>query len=185
MQVIDDALDQEYFDHLNRAILHSGSFRWSLQERVATLEDDPNSEQFYFISSFYNNCKIEDDFYYELFPLFDALDVKAVLRARAIMYMNQGKIIKHKPHIDYDYPHNAALLYMNTNNGYTGMINDDWVQNDSFTPEERFSEEGIFSDGNKVESVENRLLLHDGSIPHHSTTCTDTCKRIVLAVNYF
>ena len=46
MQVIDDALDQEYFDHLNRAILHSGSFRWSLQERVATLEDDPNSEQF-------------------------------------------------------------------------------------------------------------------------------------------
>ena len=177
MQVIDDALDQEYFDHLNRAILHSGSFRWSLQERVATLEDDPNSEQFYFISSFYNNCKIEDDFYYELFPLFDSLDVKAVLRARAIMYMNQGKIIKHKPHIDYDYPHNAALLYMNTNNGYTGMVNDDWVRGDI--------SDSIFSEGNKVESVANRLLLHDGSIPHYSTTCTDTRKRIVLAVNYF
>jgi len=185
MQVIDDALDQEYFDHLKKSILHSGRFRWSFQERVATLEDDPNSEQFYFISSFYNECQIEHDFYQELFPLFNALEVKAVLRARAIMYMNQGKIIKHKPHIDYDYSHNAALLYMNTNNGYTGMINDDWVLNDKLTPEERFSEEGIFSEGNKVDSVENRILLHDGSIPHHSTTCTDVSHRLLIAVNYY
>ena len=185
MQVIDDALDREYFEHLEKQMLHQNRFKWLFQEKVATPEDDPNDEQFYFISSFYHHLMVEDDFYYELRPLFDALGVKALLRARAIMYMNQGKFIKHKPHVDFEYSHNAALLYMNTNNGYTGMINDDWVQNDSFTPEERFSEEGIFSDGNKVESVENRLLLHDGSIPHHSTTCTDTCKRIVLAVNYF
>lgn len=185
MQVIDDALDKEYFKHLDKQMLHQNRFKWLFQEKVATLEDDPDDEQFYFISSFYHNLMVEDDFYYELRPLFDALGVKALIRCRAIMYMNQGKIIKHKPHIDFEYSHNAALLYMNTNNGYTGMINDDWVQNDSFTPEERFSEEGIFSDGNKVESVANRILLHDGSIPHHSTTCTDTCKRIVLAVNYF
>ena len=162
MQVIDDALDREYFEHLEKQMLHQNRFKWLFQEKVATLEDDPNDEQFYFICSFYHHLMVEDDFYYELKPLFDALGVKALIRARAIMYMNQGKIIKHKPHIDYDYSHNAALLYINTNNGYTGMMNDD-----------------------KVESVENRILLHDGSIPHYSTTCTDTCKRIVLAVNYF
>tara|TARA_B100001175_G_scaffold104313_1_gene88570 strand:+ start:780 stop:1268 length:489 start_codon:yes stop_codon:yes gene_type:complete len=162
MQVIDDALDKEYFKHLDKQMLHQNRFKWLFQEKVATLEDDPDDEQFYFISSFYHNLMVEDDFYYELRPLFDALGVKALIRCRAIMYMNQGKIIKHKPHIDFEYSHNAALLYMNTNNGYTGMMNDD-----------------------KVESVENRILLHDGSIPHYSTTCTDTCKRIVLAVNYF
>jgi len=162
MQVIDDALDREYFEHLEKQMLHQNRFKWLFQEKVATPEDDPNDEQFYFISSFYHHLMVEDDFYYELRPLFDALGVKALLRARAIMYMNQGKFIKHKPHVDFEYSHNAALLYMNTNNGYTGMMNDD-----------------------KVESVENRILLHDGSIPHYSTTCTDTCKRIVLAVNYF
>tara|TARA_B100001079_G_scaffold250885_1_gene242786 strand:- start:1101 stop:1589 length:489 start_codon:yes stop_codon:yes gene_type:complete len=162
MQVIDDALDREYFEHLEKQMLHQNRFKWLFQEKVATLEDDPNDEQFYFICSFYHHLMVEDDFYYELKPLFDALGVKALIRARAIMYMNQGKLIKHKPHVDFEYSHNAALLYINTNNGYTGMMNDD-----------------------KVESVENRILLHDGSIPHYSTTCTDTCKRIVLAVNYF
>tara|TARA_B100001113_G_scaffold302462_1_gene261963 strand:+ start:313 stop:801 length:489 start_codon:yes stop_codon:yes gene_type:complete len=162
MQVIDDALDREYFEHLEKQMLHQNRFKWLFQEKVATLEDDPNDEQFYFICSFYHHLMVEDDFYYELRPLFDALGVKALIRARAIMYMNQGKLIKHKPHVDFEYSHNAALLYINTNNGYTGMMNDD-----------------------KVESVENRILLHDGSIPHYSTTCTDTCKRIVLAVNYF
>ena len=177
MQVIDDALDADYFKHLHDEILHTGKFSWTFQEQVATNEDDPDDEQFYFVKSLYHNLKVDDNFYYNLQPLFEALEVKAIIRCRIIMYMNQGKLIKHRPHTDYDSPHNAALLYMNTNNGYTGMVNDDWVRGDI--------SDSIFSEGNKVESVANRLLLHDGSIPHYSTTCTDTRKRIVLAVNYF
>ena len=87
MQVIDDALDKEYFEHLNKQMLHQNRFKWLFQEKVATPEDDPDDEQFYFISSFYHNLMVEDDFYYELRPLFDALDVKALIRCRAIMYM--------------------------------------------------------------------------------------------------
>ena len=177
MQVIDDALDPDYFKYLHDEILHTGKFSWTFQEQVATTEDDPDDEQFYFVKSLYHNLKVDNDFYYNLQPLFEALEIKAIIRCRIIMYMNQGKFIKHRPHTDYDSSHNAALLYMNTNNGYTGMVNDDWVKGDI--------SDSIFSDGNKVESVENRILLHDGSIPHYSTTCTDTRKRIVLAVNYY
>ena len=73
------------------------------------------------------------------------------------------------------YEHKAALLYMNTCNGYTGMVNDDWEKGDGYQ----------FDQGNRVESVANRLCLHDGSVPHYSTTCTDARKRLVLAINYF
>ena len=174
-EIYDDFLPQDYFKHLDTQILHKNRFRWLFQEKVATIEDDPDDEQFYFICSFYNDLHIEDNFYFELMPLFKALDIKSMIRARAIMYMNQGQMISHAPHIDMGYEHKAALLYMNTCNGYTGMVNDDWEKGDGYQ----------FDQGNRVESVANRLCLHDGSVPHYSTTCTDARKRLVLAINYF
>tara|TARA_B100000287_G_scaffold211401_1_gene199627 strand:+ start:1270 stop:1863 length:594 start_codon:yes stop_codon:yes gene_type:complete len=193
-EIYDDFLPKDYFDHLDKQILHTNNFRWLFQEMVASKNssDDVNNEQFYFICSFYNGLQIENDFYYQLRPIFDALKVKAIIRARAIMYMNQGKLIEHAPHIDMGFPHKAALIYMNTCNGYTGMVNDDWqrAQMDAYDSknyrvEYKFRDRSEFSQGNRVESVANRLCLHDGSVPHYSTTCTDARKRLVLAVNYF
>tara|TARA_S200000501_G_scaffold338240_1_gene344929 strand:+ start:127 stop:717 length:591 start_codon:yes stop_codon:yes gene_type:complete len=191
-EIYDDFLPQDYFDHLDKQILHTNNFRWLFQEKVATNEsnDDPSDEQFYFICSFFNNLHVEDNFFYQLQPIFDALEVKSIIRARAIMYMNQGKLIEHAPHIDYHYSHKAALIYMNTCNGYTGMVNDDWERPEMISYDreknkfdvDSFSE---FTEQNRVESVANRLCLHDGSVPHYSTTCTDARKRLVLAINYF
>lgn len=174
-EIYDDFLPKDYFDHLDKQILHTNNFRWLFQEKVATMEDDPDDEQFYFICSLYNNLHVEDNFYYQLQPIFDQLEIRSMIRARAIMYMNQGKMISHAPHIDFGYEHKAALIYMNTCNGYTGMVNDDWERGDEY----------MFDQGNRVESVANRLMIHDGSVPHYSTTCTDTRKRLVLAINYF
>ena len=66
-EVYDDFLPKDYFDHLDKQILHTNQFRWMFQEKVATSEsnDDPNDEQFYFICSFYNNLNVEDNFYYQ------------------------------------------------------------------------------------------------------------------------
>ena len=189
-EIYDDFLPQDYFKHLDTQILHKNRFRWLFQEKVATIEDDPDDEQFYFICSFYNDLHIEDNFYFELMPLFKALDIKSMIRARAIMYMNQGQMISHAPHIDMGYEHKAALLYMNTCNGYTGMVNDDWERPEMIsydTEKSKFDVNSFseFTEENRVESVANRLCLHDGSVPHYSTTCTDARKRLVLAINYF
>ena len=150
VEIYDDFLPQDYFDHLDTQILHKNQFRWLFQEKVATNDDDPDDEQFYFICSFFNNLHVEDNFFYQLQPIFDALEVKSMIRARAI-------------------------IYMNTCNGYTGIVNDNWKSGDDM----------VFDQGNRVESVANRLMIHDGSVPHYSTTCTDTRKRLVLAINYF
>jgi hypothetical protein len=86
----------------------------------------------------------------------------AMVRARALLYTNQGKQIVHEKHTDYYFPHKTIVFYMNTNNGYTE-----------------------FEDGTKVESVENRIVFFDGSIPHNSSTCTDQKARAVISINYF
>ena len=37
----------------------------------------------------------------------------------------------------------------------------------------------------KIESIENRLLIFDASVPHHSTTCTDDKCRVNVNFNFF
>ena len=45
-EIYDDFLPQDYFKHLDTQILHKNRFRWLFQEKVATIEDDPDDEQF-------------------------------------------------------------------------------------------------------------------------------------------
>ena len=50
---------------------------------------------------------------------------------------------------------------MNSNNGYTSINKD------------------------KIESIENRILLFDPSVEHNSVTCTDEKVRLNINFNYF
>jgi len=78
------------------------------------------------------------------------------------LFPNQNKFIEHNTHIDYDEPHQAAIYYINTNNGYTS-----------------------FKDPTKkVSSVANRCAIFDGHHQHRSSNCTDQKCRITLNVNY-
>jgi hypothetical protein len=186
-QIIDNALDKNYFEYLNQKILHSGpDFQWVFQETVAHEDEDPNDEQFYFISTFYSNNNVENQFYYQLKPLFEFLDIKAIIRARAIMYTNQGKQIIHGSHIDFEFDHKSALLYMNTCNGFTLICDDDWDKDfDPLADYPNGKVRGKYEQGNKIMSVENRIAIHNGAIPHCSSTCTDDRKRILIVLNYF
>ena len=54
-----------------------------------------------------------------------------------------------------------AIYYFNTNNGYT-----------------------LFENGDKVESIRNRLIMFKSNLRHTGTTCTDKPNRYVLNINY-
>ena len=68
-------------------------------------------------------------------------------------------------HIDQgncnDIPWKTAILYMNTNDGYTE-----------------------FESGEIVESVANRVVIFSGTKMHRGTTCTDAKRRVVMNINY-
>ena len=84
---------------------------------------------------------------------------------KVIDYLNNensytDKILKHDDHVDFEYPHKGAILYLNTCDGYT------------------------YCEGEKVFSVANRLLLHDPSKLHYSTTTSNEQRRLICNVNY-
>ena len=188
-------LDQEYFNHLYGIVTQGKSqFYWNFQEEVAYKGDvSPDSrDAFYFIHPVFGDLGPQSAFHNELQPLYEKLNVRALLRVRVIMYVNQGRFMIHSPHIDYNFQHSAALLYMNTCNGYTLMadehINIQASQNvvgSDLKFKREDNDQLPFQDQNKSMSVANKMTIHDGSRPHCSTTTTDQKKRILIAINYF
>ena len=88
--------------------------------------------------------------------------MKSIMRAKANLYPNCGELVEHDMHTDYNFEHQAAIFYVNTNNGYTKL-----------------------KDGTKIESIANRVLIFKGNDLHCSTTCTDQQARININFNYF
>jgi len=162
MQVTEDFLQEEYYDHLNE-IITSTQFPWMFQKRVANIGEDPEEDlnHYYFVHSLFFQNKIESPLYDDFLYLFQSLNVQFLHRARVLMFVNQGEQYIHDRHVDHTTNCKTALIYMNTNDGFTD-----------------------FETGERVESVKNRLLLFDGSVPHSSSTPTNTKERLLLSVTY-
>jgi len=159
MKIVDNFLPQDYFVHLQR-IMTDHNFPWLYNAEVANSGEI--QDHFYFTHNLFQDFQPTSSIFEEFVPFFKQLEMNALVRARALLYTNQGRQIVHEKHIDFKFPHKTAVFYMNTNNGYTE-----------------------FEDGTKVESVENRIVFFDGSRPHNSSTCTDQKIRVVLSINYF
>ena len=84
-----------------------------------------------------------------------------MLRIKANLYPNTEILHEHPMHTDYEFCHSGAILSLNTCDGYTKL-----------------------KDGTKIDSVANRVLLHDPSIEHCGTSTTNVSARININVNY-
>ena len=163
MQVIDNFLDEEYFQYLYDKITDQMNFGWQFQTQVATHDqaEELSLHHYYFVHSLYYDYKIESEHYEDFHHLFRELKVQFLHRARCLLFVNQGVQHIHDRHIDTPCTSNTALIYMNTNDGFTE-----------------------FEDGERVDSVKNRLLVFDGSVLHSSSTPTNTKDRMLLSVTY-
>ena len=162
-EVIDDFLPIDMFQEIQSSLKVQ---TWDYVPNVSGTQDLLESEEAwkYFYMS-HHVCKagmISSSFYHRMFPILEKLDVKALIRIKCNLYPNSEKVHEHKKHIDYDYPHKAAILSLNTCNGYTKL-----------------------EDGTKIDSIANRILIFDGSKPHSSTTCTNQPVRVNININYF
>lgn len=162
MNVYDNFLQKDYFDEMFNYIVDPNLQQWAYCPKVSCKKEGIANNNYYFIHRLYEDNTPISNQYGMIGGVIEQLKCNAIIRARLLLYTNVGEFIKHGLHIDYEYNHKAALLYLNTCNGYTG-----------------------FEDNVKVESVKNRMVIFDGSTPHHSTTCTDTQSRYVLSINYF
>ena len=160
--VIDNFLEIQSFQNLQNIIL-GDYFGWFYNELIDYKEDE---NKFQFTHTFYKeNIGVHSNHYGILSNILNKIQPKEIFRIKANLLTKTPEIVVNSFHIDPNdneiIPYTTAILYMNTNNGYTE-----------------------FEDGTKVESIENRMVVFPAEMKHRGTSCTDKKVRVVINFNY-
>ena len=154
MKVIDNFLDQDSFNHFKN-IITGQYFPWYFNNQKVL--DDNHLDNYQFVNTFKDGNTA--------MPLLDVfkekLNVSNFLRAKLNCTTRTNKIFEFKSHRDLDVNCLVSIFYVNSNNGYTK-----------------------FENGQKIESIENRLITFDNNLKHNGTTSTNSQTRIVLNLCY-
>lgn len=154
-EVVDDFLTETEFNQLYN-LVSDLEFPWFFGKVVNT------SNYCQFTHCFYQNDEPLAYFKYVRF-LRQKLKMKSLVRMKVNINPWTEKLVEHTDAWHIDFPDiTTAILYLNTNDGYT-----------------------MFETGEKVSSVENRLVVFDSNIKHTGTTCTDQPGRLVFNINFF
>ena len=152
--VIDNFLPNYDFKFLSNIIL-GDEFDWYYNDSTAMQGDGMMA----FAHSFYGSgptpsfYQIES--YLPFFKVKEVYRIKANLAPRTVFHQNSAW------HIDSLPCSTTAILYMNTNNGWT-----------------EFKKRG------RVKSVANRAVIFDSNLEHRGVTCTDEQRRVLINFNY-
>ena len=163
MKVIDNFLPDDVFANIYKVVMEQ-NLNWSFANYVAFLDEKKEPWNYFYSHIAYEEDHPTSTLYNILLPFVEYVDnvepLKACMRIMVNAYPHTPELKKHQKHFDFEFPHKGAILYLNTCDGYT------WCQ------------------GEKVYSVANRVLLHDPSIPHYSTTTTTDHRRVIVNLNY-
>jgi len=157
--IIENALDAKTFVQVQKHML-SFQYPWNFVEGVS----HTNSRgDFQFVHTIHEGPYVDIPNDYQLvYPLMEVLQPQSIVRIKANLLTQTPEHIVHGMHNDVFMPFAlTAIYYINTNNGYT-----------------------IFEDGDKVESVANRMVIFPANIKHSGATCTDKVRRVVINLNY-
>ena len=177
-EVIDNFLDEEYFDSLVTLFtvpVWPPIISWGLVNQdeskrgLESYEAGENEDQwegkdekiFYMIHVIYDYNIPTSSHYDILLPLLEKLGTRCLMRLKVNLYPNTEKVIEHPYHTDNYFSHTGAILSLNTCDGYTKM-----------------------ADGTKIDSVANRILLFDASEKHAATNTTNAFARFNINMNF-
>jgi len=169
IEVIDNYLSVELHDKI-KSTLMGLDFSWYLQKYKVgegLIEKAPLKDpriDFQFTHIFYRNFSPQSSYFDLILPILYKLKPNALLRIKANLTTYTDTIMPFHYHVDN--PDNVkcktAIYYVNTTNGPT-----------------------IFETGEKIECVENRIVIFDSTLKHTGTTHTDEKVRCVLNFNYY
>ena len=162
-KVIDNFLDKEIFLNIKNT-MEGHLFPWFLTKKINPNHDTTDltsSFNHIFFQEYGDNNMFMSNFFNLIIPILTKINMFKLIRIKGNVYQNTMTKIINKKHVDYDFLHKGAIYYINTNDGNT-IINDDI----------------------KIESIENRLLMFNPSIPHSSTSTTNSKFRMNINFNY-
>ena len=158
-KVKNNFLNKEDFKNLKDPML-SPNFPWYYNNTKVDKEGKDNLNNYQLTHTFFIDNKINSGAYHLIEPVLQKLKVKEVIRVKANLVPRTNTTHKFESHLDQEENCKAAILYINTNNGYT-----------------------IFKD-KKVASKENRIALFKANEKHQGTTCTNEKIRVLINFNY-
>ena len=180
MQIIKNLLPKEVFLEIKKK-LQSTEFPWYYNESQVLAKDDienlnqqdgpwydgfTDDTESFFCHQFYFNGMPASTFYPNILPLINAIEPVALINIKANLNINKKTANFSGWHRDIHknkkLTHKTAIFYLNTNNGYTELENNE-----------------------KIISEENKLLIFDSNKLHRACQQTDTDTRIVINLNYF
>lgn len=165
-EIIDNFLSDKDFLMVSSVIL-GDQFPWYFCDYVTDrdIKEPEGYRQYQFYCSLYGtNQGMGSTIAENILDKFKTkLNVSSWMRAKMNLSPQGANIERNEFHTDFPKITNytTAIFYVNTNNGYT-----------------------LFENGNKVESIANRIVIFTGNTPHTGTTCTDENRRVVLNLNY-
>lgn len=170
IEVIDNFLNEEDFEGL-KPIFYK-EIRWTFSE---VLPDEKficdQKYNYQYVHTVYYKQEPVSRYFNNVIPFLTKLDARAIVRCKVNSICREEEIVVHGFHTDIQYQENhstgldgmkTAILYLNTNNGYT-----------------------CFEEGTKVESVANRCVVFPAHYKHSGTTCTDVHRRLAINLVYF
>jgi hypothetical protein len=157
MDTYDNFLDQHSFVKIKELVFGS-SFPWFYFPTMA-YEDSKDGSWFGHLLMI-NNRKSNHIQYFE--NLFNKIKVKELLNAKVACQIFPSVSDYHVDRFSEKMNHKTAIFYLNTNNGYTE-----------------------FKTGEKIFSIENRLLIFDCKKIHRGINQKNTERRIFLNINYY
>ena len=156
-KVVDNFLPKKTFKELKKVILNR-EFPWFYNPTTSgpTIKDG-----YCFTHLFYWHKVGESKYFNIIKPIINKINPEFILRVKANFYPRSFQIQEHGVHTDFPFKHSGFIIYINSNDGFTRLY-----------------------DGTTIETIENRALFFDSSIPHNSTTCTNADGRININFNY-
>lgn len=158
-EIIDNFLPKSSFNAIKNTIFNE-EFPWLCKEIKADA-DSKLKKYINFDHIVYTQNVPVSPFFEELEILISRIDCKSLLNMSCNMHIGASEIIEKKIKPFYPFPNTQAILYLNNSDGYT-----------------------IVEENIKIENIENRLLVFDGSKNYIETNCTNNTKKINIVFNY-
>jgi len=162
IQIQDNFFSESAFKQM-QSILMSDRFNWFWNEHMVDLEDE-SEDTFQFTHTFYNERVPISELYINLpEELFTKLRIVLLILIKANLTTRTPEQELSEFHVDHDIPNAlTSIYYVNSNNGCT-----------------------VFEEtGEKVESVQNRMITFPSNLRHATLSHTDTKRRVLLNINY-
>lgn len=189
MLIQDNFLPINDFKKLQSFVL-SNEFPWFYSDRVSLPPGDHQFNDTYSkeTDGFYHMLYAQDEESYSMFAkdfegffnkLFEEFGYsnKSILRARLGLKMPKANHTKENynlPHIDYNFPHDTVIFYLNDSDGNTRMFNEHELHSPMTNQ---------YTVKDEIEPKENRILLFDGLQYHTASNPINTNRRVVLNIN--